>query len=121
VPINVQNNFKIYAPFSGYVWYDQDDARKGGAYGNMIVIADPYEQINAYFCHLQMNSVAIGTWVKAGDFIGVMGETGNCQGKHLHLMINEWKGGRAEERRNYDNGYRGMIDPLPFVKEWCGG
>ena len=109
-------NIKIYSPVKGFVWYDQDQPR--GAYGNMIVIAEPYRKLNLYFCHMRENFLSPGDWVNPGDVIGVMGNTGNSFGAHLHLMINRWEKAPGS-RLDYDNGYRGMVDPAPYLEEWC--
>lgn len=39
------------------------------------------------YCHLSSSKVTIGRYVKAGDIIGVSGNTGMSTGPHLHLTI----------------------------------
>lgn len=46
-----------------------------------------------YYCHLKSRAVAVGKIVKAGDILGVMGNTGYSFGAHLHLEVR--RGGRA--------------------------
>jgi murein DD-endopeptidase MepM/ murein hydrolase activator NlpD len=43
-----------------------------------------------YYCHMKSRAVSAGQTVKAGDLLGIMGNTGYSFGAHLHfgLMIN---------------------------------
>lgn len=45
------------------------------------------------YCHLSSSKVTIGRYVKAGDIIGVSGNTGMSTGPHLHLTTK--KDGKA--------------------------
>ena len=45
------------------------------------------------YCHLSSSKVTIGQYVKAGEIIGVSGNTGMSTGPHLHLTIK--KDGKA--------------------------
>jgi len=56
--------------------------------GNVIVGLGPKWRIH-YFAHLQSATVEIGRFVKAGDVIGSVGDSGNAKGKppHLHFSI----------------------------------
>ena len=45
------------------------------------------------YCHLSSSKVTIGRYVKAGEIIGVSGNTGMSTGPHLHLTIK--KDGKA--------------------------
>ena len=46
-----------------------------------------------YYCHLKSRAVGVGRIVKAGEVLGVMGNTGYSFGAHLHLEIRQ--GGKA--------------------------
>ncbi|WP_276167273.1 M23 family metallopeptidase [Zobellia alginiliquefaciens] len=57
-----------------------------------------------YYAHLDSILVSSGANLKIGDTLGLVGNTGNARttSPHLHFGIYE--------------GYRGAIDPLPFVQ-----
>ncbi|CAM4361072.1 M23 family metallopeptidase [Zobellia roscoffensis] len=57
-----------------------------------------------YYAHLDSILVSSGANLKTGDTLGLVGNTGNARttSPHLHFGIYE--------------GYRGAIDPLPFVQ-----
>ncbi len=69
--------------------------------GKVVFMRPEGRNINLYYAHLDEQLVHSGQRVKAGDVIGLMGNTGNAKNTvpHLHFGI-------------YENG---AIDPLPFV------
>jgi len=56
-----------------------------------------------YYAHLDQHKVKKGQYVKKGDIIGTVGNTGNAKTTpaHLHFGIYTWAG---------------AVDPLPYVK-----
>jgi murein DD-endopeptidase MepM/ murein hydrolase activator NlpD len=72
--------------------------------GRVIWIWDFTRNIRLYYAHLQEQSVGTGTFVRAGDTVGTVGNTGNARttAPHLHFGI-------------YARG-EGAIDPGPFVR-----
>lgn len=42
-----------------------------------------------FFCHLKSRSVTVGDKIKAGDKLGVMGNTGKSYGAHCHFEIRD--------------------------------
>lgn len=58
----------------------------------------------AYYAHLNEQKVRVGQFVKKGEVIGTVGNTGNARTTppHLHFGIYTWLGG--------------AINPLPYVK-----
>lgn len=71
--------------------------------GRVIWLHDEQRGISVYYAHLDSQLVAAGTRVRAGDTLGMVGNTGNARATppHLHFGI-------------YSRG-EGPIDPLPFV------
>lgn len=41
--------------------------------------------ISIYYCHMSKRAAAVGQIVKIGDFLGIMGNTGQTTGPHLHI------------------------------------
>ena len=69
------------------------------SYGNVIFIAhsvngQTYTTVSA---HMETRVVSSGTVVKKGQQIGIMGNTGDSQGKHLHFELHrgQWNGSKS--------------------------
>ncbi|TFD51951.1 M23 family metallopeptidase [Cryobacterium sp. Hh11] len=100
------NGWQIYAAAAGRVsvarWSSttKTNSRTGG-YGNYIIIdhGDAYSTLYAHLPNTEM-LVAVGDQVAARQQIGVMGNTGNASGPHLHFEVRL-------------NGL--IIDPNPFI------
>jgi murein DD-endopeptidase MepM/ murein hydrolase activator NlpD len=85
---NPGNGAPIYAVADGTVVLHGDDQY---GYGNNVEIAHDVAGLafNSQYSHMQTGSspLKVGDVVKAGDFIGLVGETGNATGPHLHFEI----------------------------------
>lgn len=57
-------------------------------YGNYVKIKQDNGK-TALYAHMKYNSIKVnkGEYIKKGETIGTIGETGNAYGKHLHLEI----------------------------------
>ena len=65
------------------------------------------------YWHLDSFSCHVGQEVKAGDIIGISGNTGNSTGPHLHnalKLIDD-----NFNTLNHGNGYNGAIDHLNYI------
>ena len=72
----------IYAAFDGVVRF----SKYNRSYGHLIVIRHD-KGLETYYAHLSKRHVAPGTRVKAGEEIGLCGNTGRSRGSHLHFEI----------------------------------
>lgn len=61
-------------------------AKRAGAYGNLVVIEHDNE-LETYYAHLSKINVEVGERIKAGEVLGLGGNTGRSTGPHLHLEI----------------------------------
>lgn len=83
------------------------------SYGKHIVIQHPDGSLTLY-AHMSELYVSQGEWVSQGQIIGVMGQTGNAAGIHLHFeydegdplkdcLYNKYKGSIVFEQNVYSN------------------
>ncbi len=109
---------KVCAVESGIVVTDFDDPIQGKAYGNNIVIFVSANRRLWNYAHLAQNFVSKGDKVLRGQPLGLMGNTGNTTGPHLHLGL------RLADANgnplNTNNGFKGFIDPAPTIKLLTG-
>lgn len=81
-----------------------------GAAGNYVVIDGRGTGYDFMYAHLaEPSPLATGDTVRTGQPIGVVGETGDAQGCHLHFEMWEQPGW-------YEGG--SPFDPLPYLEKW---
>lgn len=85
-----------------------------GVYGIYVVIWNVAKREAFFYCHLAQNFVTVGESVKEGQAIGIMGDTGNTTGPHLHFGYVQTDSNGI--RLNTDNGSLGFLDPLPILQ-----
>jgi murein DD-endopeptidase MepM/ murein hydrolase activator NlpD len=97
----------VVAPRGGIVTWRAYQENGAGYY---LVIAGETENYNYVFMHLQRGSLLVnkGEYVKTGQQIANVGNTGASEGAHLHFEI--WQG-------PWFNGGK-PIDPLPLLQIW---
>lgn len=83
-------------------------------YGKYIRLrtSDNYELT---YGHLHRATVTVGQQVQRGDIIAYSDNTGFSTGPHLHFGVRQFVPGTSTIA-NYDNGYKGGIDPQPFFQ-----
>lgn len=70
--------------------------------GNVVWIARPMRRELHYYAHLDRQLVKAGTFVRKGDVIGTVGNTGNARSTPPHLHFGIYAAG-------------GPVDPLPYI------
>ena len=96
----VNDNKKIYGTCEGVVYHKGYDK----SYGNYIVIRSKESDTYHWFCHLEKIKVIQGQHVSRGTIIGIMGNTGNSTGTHLHYEI-----------RDFTNKYGETLDVASYM------
>ena len=81
--------------------------KKHGGYGTYIVIKH-FDNGQTIYGHQYCVKVKVGDNVKPGQIIGISDNTGHSTGPHLHF-------GYRPANADYLNGYKGYVDPLPFL------
>ena len=75
----------VATAWDGIVRISKGTANTGG-YGNLVVIRHD-NGLETYYGHLSRRLVNPGQMVKAGDIIGLGGNTGRSYGSHLHFEV----------------------------------
>lgn len=102
----------IYAAFDGVVRF----SKYNRSYGNLIVIHHS-NGLETYYAHLSKRHVTPGTQVRAGDIIGLCGNTGRSYGSHLHFEI-RYEGNAMNPENVIDCTTRTLLSPtLTLTKD----
>lgn len=96
---------EIYAVDDGIV--SKVVIAKLGGYGTYVQITHDDGSMTIYG-HQYRPHVVKGQRVKAGQIIGISDNTGDSTGAHLHF-------GLRLANANMRNGFKGYIDPLPYL------
>ena len=76
--------------------------------GNVVRILGPGRQVH-YFAHLdKFADIRLRQWLKPGDIVGFVGNTGNARGTPPHLHYGVYAA-------------RGAINPFPLLRAFPGG
>ena len=78
--LDAETGDPVYSTFDGIVRVISFD---GGGYGRFVILRH-YNGLETLYGHLSKFNVEIGRLVKAGDVIGLAGNTGRSTGSHLH-------------------------------------
>lgn len=77
-----------------------------GDFGICVILEHQWGQ--SLYGHLKEVKVKLRKKVKAGEMIGLSGETGSATAPHLHFGI-------RPQNPDFNNGFQGFIDPRPFL------
>ena len=90
-------------------WVDEDVA----GYGFYIRVYHPELYIDTFYGHMkELSKLKRGDKIKAGDLLGLSGNTGNSTGPHLHFEVRLHENQATYSPSHYGNG---RTDPL-FLK-----
>lgn len=105
---------RIYSPIDGTAEF-KDSGDEG--YGKYVKITEDRtgECRQIILGHLSVLEIESGNKkeIKAGQLVGLSGNTGNSTGSHLHWSYRKLKDGKV---LNYNNGYHGREDI--FLQGW---
>ncbi|WP_261990479.1 M23 family metallopeptidase [Hymenobacter sp. BT188] len=97
VDLDLNTGDTVRAAFDGVVRISKWD---GSGYGNYLLVRH-YNGIETLYGHLSKSLVTTGTFVKAGQIIGLGGNTGRSTGSHLHYEV-RYEGNPIDPERMYD-------------------
>lgn len=80
IDLDLETGYPVFSTFDGIVRVSGFDY---GGYGNYVVVRH-YNGLETLYGHLSKKNFEPGTMVKAGDEIGLGGNTGRSTGSHLH-------------------------------------
>ncbi|QDI91853.1 M23 family metallopeptidase [Salicibibacter halophilus] len=84
VPVNSSESGEV--SYVGYM----------SGYGNTVMVTHQIDgqTITTLYAHLASSNVSVGDSVSRSEQIGIMGNTGNTTGPHLHFEVHEggWEG-----------------------------
>ena len=100
----------IVACLDGIVEYAGQDSSGGiGVY-----LIHEKEKMRSIYWHFKNYVVRVGDKVKKGDIVGISDNTGKyTTGNHLHFGLKRCD--KFGNTLNYNNGYKGAIDPTPWL------
>jgi murein DD-endopeptidase MepM/ murein hydrolase activator NlpD len=82
-----------------------------GGRGNYVAIYSPSDDHSFVYMHmLKPSPVQIGDQVHAGETVGRVGCTGECDGPHLHFEVRIGRASLGAETK--------PVDPLPYLQQW---
>ena len=96
------NGIDLAAPEGTPVYAIKDGAayaciENDAEFGNYIILSHDQGKMTSVYAHLSKITVERYQYVKKGDVIGYVGQTGMATGPHLHFEIRQ--GGKAEDPR----------------------
>lgn len=83
IDLDLETGDTVRAAWAGKVRYAKFN---DGGFGNLVIIRH-YNGLETFYAHLSKHLVAPDQEVKAGDVIGLGGNTGHSFGSHLHFEV----------------------------------
>lgn len=112
-----QQGVVVYSPQDGYIQYS--DSGKV-ALGKHAIITDARTGRQSILGHFaRFMNIPNGTWVHERDQVGIMGQTGDATGVHVHFAFKHVDvAGNALEK---GNGFDGCIPVGEYTSLWMSG
>ncbi|MBN9622976.1 MAG: peptidoglycan DD-metalloendopeptidase family protein [Actinobacteria bacterium] len=98
IDVGAAEGTPIWAAAAGTVVLQQGESESGG-YGNYTCIEHPGVGLTTCYAHQSAFEVSLGEKVSQGQVIGLVGNTGNSFGAHLHFEVRS--GGGAQDPLAY--------------------
>jgi murein DD-endopeptidase MepM/ murein hydrolase activator NlpD len=91
---------------------------RGADRGGLSVTVRGDDGVRYYASHLASVTVRPGSWVRAGEVLGTVGDTGSAAGTgcHLHLGLSPARCGPGDWFTR-----RGAVSPYPYLESWRTG
>ena len=106
-------NEPVLAAMNGRVIKAEKSKAANGGFGYYVVVRHMVgtKFYTSLYAHMKKDSikVKVGQSVKAGDQLGIIGDTGYTTGAHLHWEI--WQG----RTHGWSSDGRGFVDPMQFI------
>lgn len=115
-----RNGTELFAACDGTITYAKPSNADG--YGISVGITSDKKEVDGVVCslfviygHMQKLVVESGQRVKRGALLGYSNNTGESTGPHVHFGVGALFGKALVW---FENGYRGYVDPLPFLEAY---
>ncbi|MFD2550855.1 peptidoglycan DD-metalloendopeptidase family protein [Bizionia sediminis] len=82
IDIDLETGDSLFAMFDGIIRF----AKYSSGHGHTVVVRH-FNGLETVYAHLSRYGVKINDTVKAGDYLGKGGASGNARGSHLHLEV----------------------------------
>ena len=111
--VTPNQNEPVIACMNGRVIKAEKSKAENGGFGYYVVIRHMIgtKFYTSLYAHMKKDSikVKVGQTIKAGDQLGIIGDTGYTTGPHLHWEI--WQG----RTHGWSSDGRGFVDPMQFI------
>lgn len=107
---------RMVSPVDGVITLSRWD----DVFGNWVHVTESGTGAELWLCHLSSRAVSVGQHVRAGDYIGPMGETGKANGRHLHYEYHPGGQDRGVDPRAFyrsEAAAGGSGSPVPTESE----
>ena len=118
--VDIVGGKKIYATADGKVVKVVNKGEKGGT---MCLVRIQHKDYQSAYYHIKSGSARVkkGQWVKKGDWIATIGNTGKVTGTHLHFQIDKGTNATSINPTDYAKGKKELEGLRKPAKDWQPG